>query len=208
VVIMTEAIAMVQRIEAIWRRTSVRRFRSDPVPDEVVNLVLDAATRAPTGGNMQPWEFLLVTDPALKEALVQETYAGFYSGPGNPQLWIGTAPVLVIVLCNHKRTLARYGPDGFKWAPLDVAAATQNMILTAVEAGLGCCWIGGFRELEVCRLLGLPELVKPIGFLPMGWPAERPAPKPRLPLRLITHRNRYGAPHFPCAEGGDELNDA
>jgi nitroreductase len=186
----------VGRIEAIWRRASVRRFRPDPVPEHVVNLVLDAGTRAPTGGNMQPWEFLIVTDKALQQALTQETYSGFYSGPGNSQLWIGTAPVLVIILCNFKRTLARYGPDAFMWAPLDVAAATQNMILTAVESGLGCCWIGGFREAAVCKLLGLPNLVKPLGFLPMGWPAEEPMPKPRLPLHLITHRNSYGNPHF------------
>lgn len=181
---------------AMAARRSVRRFRPDPVPEELLRQVLEAATRAPTGGNMQPWEFLLVTDPALKAALVNETYSGFYSGPGNPQLWIGTAPVLLVVLCNYKRTLARYGPDAFKWAPLDVAAATENLILAAVEAGLGCCWVGGYREEAVCQLLRLPELVKPVGLLPMGWPAEAPAPKPRLELSLITHRNFYGIRHF------------
>lgn len=185
-----------QPIDAILKRRSVRRFRPDPVPDELVNLILESATCAPTGGNMQPWEFLVVTDPALKQALVNETYAGYYSGPGNPQRWIGTAPVLIIILCNFKRTLARYGQDAYQWAPLDVAAATENMILTAVANGLGSCWIGGFREPEVRKLLKLPDLVKPIGYLPIGWPSEEPLPKPRLPMRLITHRNQYGTPHF------------
>lgn len=186
-----------KRIEAIWQRASCRHYRADPVPDELVNLVLEAGTRAPTGGNMQPWEFLIVTDPARKDALVKATYSGYYSGPGNPQLWIGAAPVLIVVLVNFKRTLARYGEDAFKWAQLDVAAATQNMILTAVHNGLGCCWIGGFREDLVGELLGLPELIKPIGYLPMGWPSEPAVTKPRLPLSLITHRDRYGNPHFP-----------
>lgn len=185
-----------QHIDAILRRRSVRRFRPDPVPDDLLRLVLEAGTLAPTGGNMQPWEFLLVEDPAMKEALVNETYSGYYSGPGNPQRWIASAPVLIVLLCNFKRTLARYGESALKIAPLDVAAAAENMILTAAHNGLGSCWVAGFREEEVCRLLGLPELVRPMGLLPIGWPAEEPAAKPRLPLRLITHRDRYGVPYF------------
>lgn len=181
-----------QHIDAIVRRRSVRRFRPDPVPADLVRLILEAGTLAPTGGNMQPWEFLLVEDPALKEALVNETYSGYYSGPGNPQRWISSAPVLIVLLCNFKRTLARYGEAAFRWAPLDAAAAAENMILTAAHNGLGSCWVAGFREEAVCRLLGLPELVRPVGLLPLGWPDEEPPAKPRLPLSLITHRDRYG----------------
>jgi len=182
--------------EAIWRRVSVRRFRPDPVPVELVDLLLEAGARAPSGGNMQPWEFLVVTEPALKHDLVQATYTGFYSGAGNPQLWIETAPVLIVALCNYKRSLARYGQDAMRWATMDVAAAVQNILLAAAQAGLGGCWGGGYREETVTALLGLPDLVRPIGMLPIGWPAEIPDLKPRLPISLITHRDRYGRPHF------------
>jgi nitroreductase len=181
-----------ERIAAIWDRRSVRRFTADPVPFEMVEMILDAGTRAPTGGNVQPWEFMLIEAPELRKQVVQETYAGYYSGPGNPQLWILEAPVLIVVLCNFKRTLARYGEDAYKWAPLDVAAATQNIILSATQLGLGSCWIGGFRDEAVSELLGLPRLVRPIGLLPVGWPAEEKPRKPRLPLRQLVHRDRYG----------------
>lgn len=186
-----------RRIDAIYNRRSVRRYKTDPVSPEMVEAILDAGTRAPTGGNVQPWEFMVIDDPDLRRRLVDETYAGYYSGPGNPQLWILEAPVLIVILCNYKRTLARYGEDAYKWAPLDVAAATQNMILAATEFGLGCCWIGGFREEPVCSLLNLPRLVRPLGLLPVGWPAEEKPRKPRLPLSMLVHRNRYGTPFHP-----------
>lgn len=193
-----------KHIDAIWQRRSVRRFRPDPVPADLLEAVLEAGTKAPSGGNVQPWEFIVITDEALKQRIVAETYTGFYSGPGNPQSWIATAPVLLAVLCNYKRTLARYGDDAYKWAPLDVAAATQNMLLTAVQFGLGACWIGGFREEQVTEILRLPPLVRPLGLVPLGWPAEDPLPKPRLPLRLLTHRNTYGEAYFPMRSDADE----
>lgn len=187
---------MNDRIEAIWARRSTRRYKPDPVPPELLAHLLEAGTRAPTGGNVQPWEFIVVEDPGLKRKLVNETYSGYYSGPGNPQLWILEAPVLLVILCNFKRTLARYGEDAFKWAPLDVAAATENLILECVQQGLGCCWIGGFREEPVTQMLGLPPLVRPVGYLPIGWPNEEKPVKPRLPLHLIVHRDTYGKPHY------------
>lgn len=182
--------------EAIRRRRSIRRFRPDPVSPEIIKRILEAGTMGPTGGNMQPWEFIIVDDPDVRKAVVEATFSGYYSGPGNPQSWILTAPLLIVVCCDFKRTYARYGNDGLKWAPMDVAASIENMILAAVGEGLGSCWVGGFREAEVIKALGLPKWVKPLGLLPIGYPDENPSPRPRLPISYITHRNRFNQFYF------------
>lgn len=191
---------MIEGSEVIWQRKSIRQFRPDPVAPELFERILEAGTRAPSGGNMQPWEFVVIDDPAVRQAVVEATYSGYYSGPGNPQSWILGAPILIVVCCDFRRTAARYGADGARWASLDVAAAIENMMLAAVGAGLGSCWVGGFRETEVSRVLGLPEGVRPLGLLPIGYPAENPSPRPRLPINYVTHRNCFDYPYFDSRE--------
>ena len=193
-------------LEAISARCSVRSFRPDPVPGDLLHKLLEAAVRAPTGGLMQPWEFIVIEDPGVRRQLVENTYSGYYSGPGNPQNWILEAPLLLAACCDLRRTTTRYGPDGLKYAPLDVAAAIENLLLAAVRFGLGGCWVGGFREDQVESILGLPDDVKALGLLPIGYPTETPRPSPRLPLSYVTHRDRYGnryyeaeAPDSPAA---------
>lgn len=182
--------------DAILQRRSIRRFRPDPVSEAVVELILEAGTKGPTGGNMQPWEFIVIDDDYVKKAVVEATYSGYYSGPGNPQSWILTAPLLIVVCCDFKRTFARYGTDGYKYASLDVAAAINNMLLAAIGEGLGSCWVGGYREDEIIKALDLPDRVRPLGLLPIGYPDENPSPRPRLPISYITHRNRFNRPYF------------
>jgi len=81
---------------------------------------------------------------------------------------------------------------------MDVAASIENMLLTIKELGLSCCWVGGFREPEIKRMLGIPNYVKPVGLLPAGVPSkEPPAPKSRLDLKWITHYDVYNTPYFP-----------
>ncbi|MGB4377652.1 MAG: nitroreductase family protein [bacterium] len=180
----------------ITQRRSVRRYKPDPVPEEVLEQLLTAAVSAPTGGNMQPWEFVIVADGAAREAVVATTYSGYYSGPGNPQAWLQEAPLLIVVCCNFKRTRARYGPAGQKWASLDVAAAIQNLLLASHSMGLGACWVGGFHQESLADILQLPAGVEPLAIVSVGYPAEEPQPKPRLPLAYVTHRNRFIQPYF------------
>lgn len=183
-------------LEAIRARHSVRSFRPDPVPPEVQQSLLEAAMRAPTGGVMQPTEFILIEDPAVRQQLVAETYSGYYSGPGSPQKWILGAPLLIAVCCDHRRTKTRYGLDGIKYATLDTAAAIENLLLAAVHHGLGACWVAGYRVDRVQEILGLPAGVTIQGLLPIGYPAAVSEPSPRFPISYVVHRDRYGQRYF------------
>lgn len=183
-------------VEAIYRRRSVRRFTGEPLAEGVREQLLDAATRAPTGGNMQPWEFILLEDPAVREAAVATTFAGYFAGPDNQQKWLLDAPMLLAVCVNRWRTEGRYGEGVARQAILDVAAAIQNLLLTATQLGLGGCWVGGFREEILSQVLQLPAGVELVGMVAIGHAAELPGHRHRMDLSLVAHRDRWGRPYY------------
>jgi len=187
---------MKENLQLFHQRRSVRQFTAEPISDEDLRLLLECATRAPTGGKLQPWEFVVVRDPDVKAALVKATYTGYSTDAHEPQAWIGQAPVVVVVCVNPLATCARYGESGAEVALMDGAAATENLLLAACAMGLGACWVAGFRPQEVKRVLGLPQGVRPLALVPIGKPAQCPDPKPRLPLRYVCHRDRYGRPYW------------
>lgn len=164
--------------EAIKGRRSVRRF--DPardVPREVVSRLLEAARWAPSAGNAQPWMFVVVRSKELKEGLVQAALG---------QRFLAQAPLVIVVCADLARAREAYGSRGETLYCLqDTAAAVQNILLAAAEQGLGTCWVGAFDESEVARLLGLPPGLRPVALVPVGYPAETPAPRPRRPLSEI-----------------------
>lgn len=187
---------MNEKLQVFHQRRSVREFTPKPISDETLRLLLECATRAPTGGNLQPWEFVIVRDPDVKAALVNATYTGYSDDAREPQTWIGQAPVVVVVCVNPLATLARYGESGTEVALMDCAAATENLLLAASALDVGACWVAGFRPQEVKEALGLPQGVRPLALVPIGKPAQCPDPKPRLPLRYVCHRDRYGRPYW------------
>ncbi|GGK35058.1 hypothetical protein GCM10010965_30020 [Caldalkalibacillus thermarum] len=127
---------------------------------------------------------------------IKLTFSGYYAQGANHQHWIKNAGVIIVACANLKRTTARYGEPGREWALLDAAAAIQNMLLTAIALGLSGCWVGGFHEEQLQRLLNIPPYVKPVGLLPLGYAAEKPKRKNRMPLKWVTHKNRYNFPYF------------
>ncbi|HEY63138.1 MAG TPA: hypothetical protein G4O02_01050 [Caldilineae bacterium] len=184
-------------MDVLARRRSIRAFTDDPLPEGWVTTLLRAATLAPSSGNMQAWEFIIVEDPRVKEKLVAATFTGYHAGPGNPQRWLAHAPGLIAVCVDTKRTGARYGPEGKRyWARVDGAIAVENMVIAATAMGLGTCLVGGFRPEEVAEALRLPEHVRPFVLLAVGYPAEHPPARPRLPLSDVTHRDRFDRPYF------------
>jgi len=168
-------------IDAILRRRTVRDFRPDPVPYELLELVVRAACNAPTSGNLQPWEFYRVVTPSVRERLVAATFGG-YSRTAPSQAWLADAPELLVVCCDPVRTTARYGEDGPRYARLDVAAAIENMLVAATALGLGSAWVGGFREAEVRQALGLDPDLEPVGIVAIGYPRTEPPAPYRLPV--------------------------
>jgi nitroreductase len=188
-------------IETIQKRASVRSFLIKEVSDEIIMELLTSATLAPSSGNMQPWEFIVIKDEGQKGKLVGCTFLGYFSKGTDYQTWIGDAGVILVVCANLKRTVARYGEPGKEWAAIDVAAATENILLTATGLGLAGCWVGGFNEEKLKSILKIPTYVKPIGMIPIGYPDGETKRKYRMPLKWVTHNGEYNIPFFKDDEG-------
>ncbi|GAA0372142.1 nitroreductase family protein [Bacillus horti] len=183
-------------LAAIDKRASVRSFTKQAIPESLIVELLTAGTYAPSSGNMQPWEFIVIQEHEQMQELVGCTYFGYFSKGGNHQHWIGEAGVIFVVCANQKRTEARYGQDGKGWSIIDVSAAAENILLAATALGLAGCWVGGFDEKKVKELLRIPEYVKIIGLLPIGYPLQETKRKSRLPLSLVTHKGKYNERYF------------
>lgn len=165
--------------EAIKKRRSIRKF--DPnkeVTDEQIEKLLEAARWAPSAGNLQSWFFVVVQDQETKEKLVEAAW---------DQDFIAQAPIVIVSCANLERSSSRYGNRGSTlYAIQDATIATQNICLQATEMGLGTCWIGAFDEEEVSQVLELPENLRPIAILPIGYPVESPSPLPRRSIKDIS----------------------
>lgn len=158
-------------------RRSVRAFRRDPIPEDTLRDLVDLANWAPSAGNLQARDFVLVREARMKRALAQAADQGF----------IEEAPA-VLVVCTNADRIAKYGERGRDlYAIQDAAAATENFLLAAHRKGIGTVWVGAFDEEGVRRALHLPSHVRPVAVVPVGRPAERPTAPDRLPLEEILH---------------------
>ena len=171
-------------LEAITQRRSIRRFKDKPVPDDLLWRIIEAGTWAPSAGNMQAWEFVIVKDPQARRKLVDTTDAGTTSRAGvYTQEWIMDAPIVLVVCYDVKRMTARYGQKGRELlTKLDCMLCVQNMLLAATHFGLGTCCVVGFDPPALMKALDIPEEITPILLIPMGYPAEHPQPPYRLPV--------------------------
>ncbi len=156
-------------MDAILTRRSIRKYTAQPVSDELVTGLLRAAMAAPSAGNQQPWEFVVVRNRKLLESIsTASPYAGM----------VGEAQLAVIVCGN----LDREQRVGF-WVQ-DCAAATENLLIAAHAVGLGAVWLGFYpREDRVAllrSLLRLPDRIIPLAVVPIGYPAEHPDPADRF----------------------------
>jgi nitroreductase len=165
--------------EALKGRKSIRVFKKQNVPEETVEKLIDAASWAPSAGNIQPWEFVIVRKPAVKKKLAQAALN---------QAFVEEAPVVIVVCANEKRSSMGYGLRGETlYCIQDTAAATQNILLTAYSLGLGTCWIGAFNENEAKEALQAPEGIRPVAIIPVGYANEAPSQRIRRPLSQIMH---------------------
>ena len=164
-------------MDVIRQRRSIRKYKPDPVPQEALDYVLEAARLAPSWANTQCWKFIVVTDPKVKNELAKA---------GNE--WTAHAPVL-IAACADPSEPGTKGDQAYYM--LDIGIAMEHLILAASERGLGTCWIGWFEEDVAKRALGVPEGIRVVAFTPLGYPNEAPSPKPRKALSEIVCSNRY-----------------
>jgi nitroreductase len=169
--------------EAIYGRRSIRSFKLKPFPEEALTRVLDAGRWAPSAGNVQPWEFIVVREQKLKNGLA---LAALH------QTFIAEAPVVIVVCADLWRARGSYGLRGETLYCLqDTAAAVQNMLLAAYALGLGTCWVGAFDEEAVKATLEIPERYRPVAIIPVGYPDESPGRTPRRSLRSILHMEKF-----------------
>lgn len=167
--------------EAIKGRRSIRRYTPQEVPDAALREVLDAGHMAPSAGNMQGRDFIIVKDPEIKSAICAAALG---------QTFIEEAPVCIVVCANFKRSKRRYGQRSSLYAIQDADIATTNMMLMAHSLGLGTCWVGAFDENAVSKILGIPADVRPVAILPLGYPYETNEAPPRLGEK-IEHKERW-----------------
>jgi nitroreductase len=164
--------------KAIKTRRSVRSYKPDPVPEESLKKILEAARLAPSAHNEQEWKFVVVRDVKKRERLSE--VAG--------QSFIAKAPVIIAAVALEPEEALSSGAPNFA---VDLAIAVDHMTLAAVEEGLGTCWIGAFSQEEVKKVLGIPERCKVVVLLPLGFPADKPGPKSRKNLEEIVCNENY-----------------
>lgn len=164
---------------AIRTRRSIRKYEDMPIPDGMVREILDAAMMAPSAGNAQPWQFVVINDRAILANLATI----------HPYVKMAAKAQLGILICGDL-SLEKY--QGY-WVQ-DCSAAMQNMLLAIHSLGLGAVWTGIYpmenRVAAFAEELGLPKDVIPLGFAPIGWPAHQPTAESRFREDRI-HYNTY-----------------
>jgi nitroreductase len=160
----------------------VRSFSDKPIPQHIIDDILFHAHRAPSAGNLQARDFIVVNDPEVKQALAKAAL---------DQAFLVEAPVDVVVCANLRRIIP-YGKRGRElYCIQDTAAAVDHIMLLAVEQGLATCWVGAFNEATVKTILRLPEHIRPVALIPLGYPKTRTEPTSRLSLKTLTHQNTW-----------------
>ncbi|HEY8875107.1 MAG TPA: nitroreductase family protein [Desulfosporosinus sp.] len=196
---------------AMMERRSIRKYKSDPVPDDMLQELLEAARLAPSGTNQQPWRFIVIKNQEVKERVQAAAFQ---------QKFLSQAPVL-LVCCADLTTYAHntrkrlqelidagvFGPEAFDSYPdidkpkdsntlkafiphamLNVGIAMEHIALRAVSLGLGTCWVQLMKAKQISQILELPEHLVITGLMPVGFPDQNPAPRPRVSIQDIVYR--------------------
>ena len=173
----------VDALEAIRGRRSVRSFADKEVSRDDLEEIVKCGTLAPSAGNIQPWEFIVVRDQERKSALAE---AAFH------QSFIAEAPVVLVVLANRLRSSRIYGRRGAElYSIQDTAAAIENILLAVHSKGLGACWVGAFDETATADVVHPNDKARPVAIIPIGFPKHSSMAPPRRKLTEVLHEEIY-----------------
>src|SRR5918999_2559249 len=168
----------------VKRRRMCREYLDRDVPQEKIDRILELASRYPSAGHTEPQEFIVVRDQRVKHELARAAL---------DQMFVAQAPVVIVVVSDVRRSARRYGERGVRFfSIIDGAFVVMLILLAVVEEGLGACFVGSFYDEQVQELLSLPQQVRPIGIIPIGYCAEGPRKLRRRSREQIVHRDRYG----------------
>jgi nitroreductase len=161
-------------LDIIKKRRSVRDFTDRKIPESAINVLVDALRWAPSAGNLQSRKFYFVFNEDIRNKLAQAGLKQEFVS------FIVRAP-LVVVACADHRISTRYGERGTHlYCIQDTAASVQNLLLAAHDLGLGTCWVGAFKEENVREILDLPNNLRPVAVVPVGYPARTPKAPDRV----------------------------
>jgi len=169
-------------MEAIKERRSVRKFKDLTVGKEMIEELLKAAQMAPSAGNLQARDFVVVLNKTTKQKLKNAALG---------QSFIEQAPVVIIAVANIERSSRVYKSRGELYAIQDATAGIENILLAAYSMGLATCWVGAFDENAVSEILGIPKKTRPIAIIPVGYADETPAAPPRIDMDKVVHREAW-----------------
>ena len=175
--------------QVICTRRSVRKYLDKPVEREKINACLEAARLAPSACNSQPWEFIVMDDPTVKEMFCQEAFSGVYK----MSAWATKAPVLVAAVADKGNFKSRVGNfvRRTEFYLVDHGIACEHFILRAWDQGLGTCWIGWLNVDKAGQFFHLPGQKKIEHLIAVGYPDETPDPRPRQPFEKMVSYNEY-----------------
>lgn len=164
---------------AIQRRCSVRAYKATDVEEDKLKKILEAARLSPSASNRQEWKFVVVKNKETKKKLAKAAFG---------QSFIAEAPVVLVACGTEPKSVMACGQPAYT---VDVSIACAFMILQAYELGLGTCWIGAFREDETKKILNVPEPIRVVAMIPLGYPNEPPSEKSRKSLNQIVCYEKF-----------------
>lgn len=156
--------------KVVEKRRSIRRYKPDPVPDDLIKEILESARVAPSAGNRKPCHFIIVKDAERKKAMGLRD-------------WAVEAPVIVVGCADSSLSPT--------WHLVDFAIAFEHIILAATNLGLGTCWQGRLEDERIKKILNIPAPIKVVAVTSLGYPAESPEPKARKALSEMVHYEKF-----------------
>jgi len=185
-------------LEAIKNRRSIRKYKTKPVDEKTVELILEAARWAPSWANTQCWRLIVVRDSKIRNKLADTGHVVAKGGPNRGTEAMRITPVAIVVCAEMRKAGYSFREpkepvtDKGDWYMYDVALAMQNLTLAAHSLGLGTVNIGAFDAIKAAKILGVPEGFAVVSMTPLGYPDEEPGPRPRKELSEIVFYDKFG----------------
>ncbi|ABD39857.1 nitroreductase [Methanospirillum hungatei JF-1] len=152
-------------------RTSVRQYLPEPVADTIIEEILLSTRSAPSAGNLESWDVIVVTDEGTRELLCDAAFQ---------QEHVSAAPVIFVVCANYVRSMSRYSERGILYAMQDATIAGTYLMMAIHASGLGSCWTGAFDDEMVREILDIPGHIRPVTLLTAGYTREIVPSPPRM----------------------------
>ena len=162
-------------IEQLLTRRSIRKYKKEPIPEEVIQNILEAGRLAPTAVNIQPWHFIVIKEQMAKEAC---SFGGY-------NRWTADADFIIVGLYKPSEVIMEH------LTIMDVTIALQNMVIAGWLQGIGSCWIGAWDDRKLRSVLALPDDSKIVGIIPFGYPDGLPVQPSKKSMNQIIHYEKW-----------------